>query len=154
MQLSNKIKKSAILMQMHSSSKDEALEELVDLLCSAWNLKERNTILEAIIKREEKQSTGVGLGLAVPHAKTPVVDKLYVAFGRSVQGIDFDSSDGEPARIFFILISPRDVSGPHIKALAGISRLIKHEDFRAALLACGDDKDFIDLVKKAEKKYL
>ena len=94
------------------------------------------------------------MGLAVPHAKTPVVDRLYVAFGRSVEGIEFDSVDGDKARIFFILVSPRDVSGPHIKALAGISRLIKHEDFRDSLLACSDTGNFIDLVKKAEEKYL
>ncbi|MCK4236768.1 MAG: PTS sugar transporter subunit IIA [Candidatus Krumholzibacteria bacterium] len=154
MRLSKKIKKSAILTEMKASSKDEALGELVDLLCSAYKLKEQETILEAIIKREEKQSTGLGMGLAVPHAKTPVVDRLYIAFGRSLEGIDFDSIDGEKATLFFILISPRDVSGPHIKALAGISRLIKHEDFRQALLECTDKKNFFDLVKKAEEKYL
>lgn len=154
MRLSKKIKKTAILLNMKSACKEDSLVELVDLLCSAYRLKEKDTILEAIINREDKQSTGVGMGLAVPHAKTPVVDKLYIAFGRCIHGIDFDSADGEKATIFFILISPRDVSGPHIKALAGISRLIKHEDFRDALLECTGEKEFIDLVVKAEEKYL
>jgi len=154
MKLSKNIKKPAVLLRMTATNKDESLRELVDLLCAAYKLKERDTILEAICNREEKQSTGVGLGLAVPHAKTPVVDKLYVAFGRSVEGIDFDSSDGQKVQIFFILISPRDVSGPHIKALAGISRLVKHEDFRKAILECPDEKHFFELVKKAEEKYL
>jgi fructose-specific phosphotransferase system IIA component len=154
MRISKKIKKKAILMEMKAASKADALSELVDLLCSAYKLQDRDTILEAIHNREEKQSTGVGMGLAVPHAKTPVVGKLYVAFGRSTHGIDFDSVDGEKARLFFILISPRDVSGPHIKALAGISRLIKHDDFRKSLLECKDDKDFFELVERAEKKYL
>ena len=141
-------------MNMKAADKSAALEELVDLLCSAWKLKDRDTILEAIIRREDKQSTGIGLGLAVPHAKTPVVQKLYVAFGRSGQGIEFNSADGEKARIFFILVSPRDVSGPHIKALAGISRLIKHEDFRRSVLECSDEKEFIALVKRAEQQYI
>jgi fructose-specific phosphotransferase system IIA component len=154
MQLSKKLKKSAVLMSMNSRDKSAALEELVDLLCSAWKLKDRDTILEAILRREEKQSTGIGLSLAVPHAKTPVVKQLHVAFGRSAQGIDFDSVDGEKARIFFILVSPRDVSGPHIKALAGISRLIKHEDFRRSVLECSNEKEFLALVKRAEKQYL
>lgn len=154
MKLSKKIHKKAVLMDMASSTKGEALGELVELLCSAYRLKEPDVILEAIIAREEKQSTGIGAELAVPHAKTPVVDKLYVAFGRSSGGIEFDSVDGEKARIFFILVSPRDVSGPHIKALAGISRLIKHEEFRNELLACSDAGSFIELVKKAEEKYL
>jgi fructose-specific phosphotransferase system IIA component len=154
MKLSKSIQKKALLLGMKASNKREALEELVDLLCKAYKLKDRSTILEAIRAREEKQSTGIGMGLAVPHAKTHVVDKLYVAFGRSEEGIDFDTIDGEKARLFFILVSPRDVSGPHIKALAGISRLIKHEEFRRDLLECTDENEFIDLVKKAEQKYL
>ena len=154
MKLSKKIHKKALLLEMKASSKAEALEELVDLLCAAYKLKERETILEAIRAREAKQSTGIGMGLAVPHAKTPAVNRLYVAFGRSERGIDFEAVDGGAARLLFILISPRDVSGPHIKALAGISRLIKHEEFRRDLLACDDESRFIDLVKKAEKKYL
>jgi mannitol/fructose-specific phosphotransferase system IIA component (Ntr-type) len=154
MKLSKNIDKKAVLLDMSSTTKSEALGELVELLCSAYKLKKRDVILEAIIAREEKQSTGIGMGLAVPHAKTPVVDKLYVAFGRSTNGIGFDSVDGEKAQIFFILVSPRDVSGPHIKALAGISRLIKHEEFRSDLLACSDVGGFIELVKKAEEKYL
>lgn len=154
MKLSKKIHKKAVLLNMASSTKSGALDELVELLCSVYRLKKREIILDAIVAREGKQSTGIGMGLAVPHAKTPVVDRLYVAFGRSVEGIEFDSVDGDKARIFFILVSPRDVSGPHIKALAGISRLIKHEDFRDSLLACSDTGNFIDLVKKAEEKYL
>jgi len=154
MKLSKTIKKSAIRLQLRAATKGEALEELVDLLCSAYRLKHRKEILEAILQREEKQSTGVGMGLAVPHAKTPVVRKLYVAFASHRNGIDFDSTDGEKACLFFILVSPRDVSGPHIKALASISRLVKHEEFRKVLLSCPDEKSFFDLVKKAEAKYL
>lgn len=154
MRLSKKIDKKALKLELEASSKEEALDELVGLLCDAYRLKERDTILEAIRAREEKQSTGIGMGLAVPHAKTPAVDRLYVAFGRSTRGIDFDSIDGEKARLFFILVSPRDVSGPHIKALAGISRLVKHEEFREELFGCSDAKRWIDLVKKAEAKYL
>ena len=154
MKLSKKIQKKALKLCLEAVNKDEALDELVDLLCAAYRLKERDTILEAIRAREAKQSTGIGMGLAVPHAKTPVVDRLYVAFGRSEKGIDFDAVDGEKAKLFFILVSPRDVSGPHIKALAGISRLVKHEEFRRELLGCANEKDWIDLVKKAEEKYL
>ena len=154
MRLSKIIKKSAIRLQLRSSTKTEALGELVDLLCTAHKLRHRQEILEAILEREKKQSTGVGMGLAVPHAKTPVVKKLHVAFAGHLEGIDFDSTDGESAHLFFILVSPRDVSGPHIKALAGISRLVKHKEFREALLACRDEKSVIDKIQEAEAKYL
>jgi PTS system fructose-specific IIC component/PTS system nitrogen regulatory IIA component len=154
MKLSSEIKKSAILMEMKASSKDEAIEELVDLLCSAYRLKDRDTILEAIRSRETKASTGIGMGLAVPHAKTEAVDRLHVAFGRSVGGIDFESADGEASTLFFIMVSAKDRTGPHIQALAGISRLIKHEEVRNGLMACSDVKDFLSFVAASEKKYL
>ena len=154
MRLSKNIKKSAISLEIGSTGKDQVLEELVGLLCDAYRLKDRDEILKAIINRESKQSTGIGMGVAVPHAKTPAVDKLHVAFGLSREGVDFDSIDGEKAHIFFILVSPRDVSGPHITALAGISRLIKHEEFRTALIHCSSEKEFFTLAEEAEKKYL
>ena len=154
MKLSDKIKKSAIKLELRSDNKWDVIDELVDFLCDGYRLDQRETILEAILKREAGQSTGVGMEIAVPHAKTPVVDKLYVVSGLSKNGIDFDSVDGKKVKIFFLLVSPRDVSGPHIKALAGISRLVKHEGFRASLLECDTAKKFIKTVKEAEKKYL
>jgi mannitol/fructose-specific phosphotransferase system IIA component (Ntr-type) len=154
MRISGIIQKSAIKLQLESTGKQDVLKELVDLLCGAYGLGDRDKILDAIIRREEKQSTGIGMGLAVPHAKTEGVDRLYICAGLSAEGIDFDSVDGEESRIFFLLVSPLDVSGPHIKALAGISRLIKHRKFRSALLECGSTREFIKKVKEAEKKYL
>ncbi len=154
MRISKQIRKSAIQLDMKATGKQEALSEMVDLLCGAYKLKEKDTILDAIREREKKQSTGIGVGLAVPHAKTPAVGKLFVAFGLSREGIDFESIDGEKANLFFMLVSPRDVSGPHIKALAGISRLIKHEEVRNSLLECGSVKGFMELIAKAEEKFL
>jgi fructose-specific phosphotransferase system IIA component len=154
MKVSKKIKKSAIKLELAARKKDEALEELVNLLCDAHRLNNRDEILGAIMRREGRQSTGIGIGLAVPHAKTAVVDKLYLCSAISSEGIDFDSVDGEKAQIFFMLVSPINVSGPHIKALANISRLIKHQEFRSALLACENEKDFIKTVKEAEKNFL
>ena len=154
MKLSKIIKKTAIQLQLRSTTKSEALGELVDLLCKAHKLRHRHEILEAILEREKKQSTGVGMGLAVPHAKTPVVKKLHVAFASHREGIDFDSADSESAHLFFILVSPRDVSGPHIKALASISRLVKHKEFRETLLTCRNEKSVIEKIQEAEAKYL
>jgi fructose-specific phosphotransferase system IIA component len=154
MKFSSNIKKSAVLMDMKSKGKDEAVEELVDLLCAAYRLKDREAILNAIRDREEKASTGIGMGLAVPHAKTPAVDRLYVAFGLSREGIDFESADGDPSNIFFIMVSAKDKTGPHIQALAGISRLLKHEEVRKGIAACRDEKEFLSFMIEAEKKYL
>ena len=154
MKLSSELKKSAVLIGMKATGKTEAIEELVDLLCSAYRLKDRETILEAICSREEKASTGIGMGIAVPHAKTSAVNKLHVAFGLSREGVDFESIEGEKSHLFFIMVSAKDCCGPHIQALAGISRLLNHEDVRAGMLACTDAKEFLSFVKSAEKKYL
>ncbi len=154
MKLSSELKKSAILVGMKSTGKAEAIEELVDCLCSAYRIKDRETILEAIRNREAKVSTGIGMGIAVPHAKTSAVDKLHVAFGLSHEGIDFDSIEGEKSHLFFIMVSAKDRCGPHIQALAGISRLLNHEEVRTGMLACGDAKEFLSFVESAEKKYL
>lgn len=152
--LSEIIKKSAVKMELASGNKNAALKELVDLLCDAHRIRDREKVLDAIITRESRQSTGIGMGLAVPHAKTAEVNKLYLCVALSREGIDFDSVDGEKCRIFFLLVSPIDVSGPHIKALAGISRLIKHREFREALLVCGSVRELINTLKEGEKKFL
>jgi len=154
MRLSDEIRKTSIKLAVEASEKNAVLKELVDLLCDAYKLKEREKILESIRRRENQQSTGVGMGLAVPHAKTPVVDKLYICAALSPKGIEFESVDGEKARIFFLLVSPIDVSGPHIKALAGISRLIKNQEFRSAIIGCRTAREFIRTVKDFEKRLL
>ncbi len=154
MKLSDEIKKSSIKLSIESYEKNAVLEELVHLLCDSHKLKDREKILEAILRREARQSTGVGMGLAVPHAKTPVVDRLYICAALSPRGIEFDSVDGEKTHIFFLLVSPINVSGPHIKALAGISRLIKNEEFRTSIIGCRTVKEFIKTVKDFERRLL
>ncbi len=154
MRLSSELKKNAVLMEMRSSNKEDAIEELVDLLCSAYRVKKREDVLEAILGRERRASTGVGMGLAVPHAKTDAVDRLHVALGISRDGIDFDSPDGQKARILFVMVSAKDKTGPHIQALAGISRLIKHEEVREGILACEDNGQLLKYISRAEKKFL
>lgn len=148
------IPQAAVLMDMRAATKNDAITELVDLLCGAYRLKDRDTILEAVRRREETASTGVGMGLAVPHAKTDAVDRLYMAFGLHRQGIDFDCADGQPAHLFFIMISARDRTGPHIQALAKISRLIGRPEVRDGLIACTSAKEFLGFVAEAEERYL
>ena len=148
------IPRAAVLMEMKAATKDEAITELVDLLCAAYRLRERDAIFEAVRRREETASTGVGMGLAVPHAKTDAVDRLYMAIGLARDGIDFDCADGEPARIFFVMISARDRTGPHIQALAKIARLIGRPDVRDGILACGGEKELLEFIAGAERSYL
>jgi PTS system nitrogen regulatory IIA component len=104
--------------------------------------------------REALGSTAIGQGIAIPHAKSDCVDKLVAAFGLSKKGVDFDSLDGELAYIFFLLVAPRDSAGPHLKALARISRLLKDKYFRDTLRTCVDEKSVIKIITQEDEKKI
>jgi len=124
----------AIEPEMKSTTKPEAIEELVALLKRSGAIADAGPVAEAILKREELGTTGIGEGIAVPHGKSDAVNKLVAAFGRSGKGVDFNSIDGQPVQLFFLLIAPKDSAGPHLMALARISRLLKNRDFRKGLI--------------------
>ena len=130
------------------------IKELVDALINAGTIDKPDCpkLLEALMARESLGSTAIGQGIAIPHAKSECVDKLVAAFGLSKKGVDFDSLDGEPAYIFFLLVAPQDSAGPHLKALARISRLLKDKYFRDTLKACEDEKAVIKIITEEDEK--
>ena len=150
------LSKGAIITEIKSAKKEEVIKELVDLLINANEIEKhsRNKIIEALMARESLGSTAIGQGVAIPHAKSEAVAKLIAAFGLSKKGIDFDSLDGEPAHIFFLLLAPQDSAGPHLKALARISRLLKDKYFRDSLLACTDEKSVVKIIAQEDEKSL
>jgi fructose-specific phosphotransferase system IIA component len=115
-------------------TKFQVIEELLDLLVLGGEIQDRETTLSDVLNREAYLSTGLESGLAIPHAKTDGVDKLTIAFGTIPEGIEFDALDGKPANLIFLVLSPRDRSGPHIQALAAISRNLKEARIRQSLL--------------------
>ncbi len=104
--------------------------------------------------REALGSTAIGQGIAIPHAKSDCVNKLVAAFGLSKKGVDFDSLDGELAYIFFLLVAPQDSAGPHLKALARISRLLKDKYFRDTLRASTDEKSVVKIIMQEDEKKI
>lgn len=148
------LSKKAILADIKSAKKEEVVKELVDALVAAGDIEKnnRNKIIDALMERESLGSTAIGQGIAIPHAKTDCVNKLVGAFGLSKKGVDFDSLDGEPAYIFFLLLAPQDSAGPHLKALARISRLFKDKYFRDSLRACEDDKAIVKTIASEDEK--
>jgi mannitol/fructose-specific phosphotransferase system IIA component (Ntr-type) len=125
---------ATISLNLRGLTKQEIIEELIGLLDRAHLLKSRSLALEAVVERESKLSTGLGHGVAVPHGKTDGVDKLVGAFGIKREGIHFDAADGEPTKMFFMLVSPHTTTGPHIKALAQIAKFLKLESNRQKIL--------------------
>jgi len=148
------LSKKAVLPDIRATKKEEVIREMVDALVNADEIEKRcrNKLIDALIDRESLGSTAIGQGIAIPHAKSDCVNKLVAAFGISKKGVDFDSLDGEPAHIFFLLIAPQDSAGPHLKALARISRLLKDKYFRDNLRACIDDKTIIKTISQEDEK--
>ena len=154
MQIMEFLSKKAIVTDIKSTKKEDVIRELVDALINAGEVEKRhrNKLIEALMARETLGSTAIGQGIAIPHAKSDSVSKLVAAFGLSKKGIDFDSLDGDLAFIFFLLLAPQDSAGPHLKALARISRLLKDKYFRDTLRSCADEKSIIKIITEEDAK--
>jgi fructose-specific phosphotransferase system IIA component len=156
MQIMDFLSKKAIVTDIKSVKKEDVIRELVDALINAGEIEKRfrNKLIDSLIERESLGSTAIGQGIAIPHAKSDCVNKLVAAFGLSKKGVDFNSLDGDLAYIFFLLIAPQDSAGPHLKALARISRLLKDKYFRDTLRACEDDKTVIKVMTQEDEKKI
>jgi len=154
MQVVDFLSKKAIITDIKSIKKEDVIRELLDALVNAGDIEKRyrNKIMDALMARESLGSTAIGQGIAIPHAKADCVDKLVAAFGLSKKGVDFDSLDGESAYIFFLLLAPQDSAGPHLKALARISRLLKDKYFRDTLRNAADEKAIIKIISEEDEK--
>lgn len=154
MKIMDFLSKKSIVADLKSTRKEDVIRELVDLMISAGELDKscRTKVLDALMERESLGSTAIGQGIAIPHAKSDCVSKLVGAFALSKKGVDFDSLDGEPVYIFFLLLAAQDSAGPHLKALARISRLFKDKYFRENLRKCDDDKQIIKVMSQEDDK--
>lgn len=144
--------KKYITHDLQSSDKKGIIEELVDLLNKAGKVKDMGKTIEEIMEREEKSSTGLEKGVAVPHAKTPAVKKLIMAIGISKKGIDFNAIDGGKSYLFFLLLSPPDSTGPHVAALASIARLLTTSEIRETLKKAVTADDIINIIQEYESR--
>jgi PTS system nitrogen regulatory IIA component len=145
MALLDLISRDVIKVPLQGSSKPDVIRELVELLRDAGRIAEVQPAYDAVMTREAMGSTGLENGIAVPHAKTRAVRKLTIAIGVAPRGVEFQSIDGRPARLFFLLLAPPDQSGPHIQALAEIARLTRSQGFCDALLGASSPQEVVDL---------
>lgn len=143
----------SVIVGLKGQTKREILEELVDALEVGDKITDRDKVLEAVLYREEIMSTGIGHGIAIPHGKSEYAMSLGGVLGIKSEGINFDALDGKKTYIFFLLVSPLDVSGPHIKALARISRVLKGEDFRQRLIDIRDHEEALAIIEAEDEKY-
>jgi fructose-specific phosphotransferase system IIA component len=141
---------TCVKVPLDSNDKDSAITELVDMLAAANQIEDRDTVLEAVLIREQTRSTGIGSGIAIPHGKCSGVSELVMAIGIAKNSIEFDSIDQKPVSIIVLLASPTDKTGPHIQALARISRLMLDDKFKEQLQNSGSAEEVYDLINKKE----
>ncbi len=152
MKFADFVSREAIRAQLVATDKEGAIREMVRALLDAGKIDadESESIVKAILKREELGSTGIGRGVAVPHTKHPSVDRLVGTVAISSEGVDFDSLDGETVQLFFLLISPPDRPGDHLRALENISRQLRDDTFCRFLKQAKSAEDIQQLLDEAD----
>ncbi|MHC4716657.1 MAG: PTS sugar transporter subunit IIA [Planctomycetota bacterium] len=151
MHLADILAVECIKPQMAATDKESAIAEMVDLVDAVGKLLDRDRMLAATLEREATRTTGIGNGLAIPHGKCSAVKELVMALGRPAEPLEFGSIDGKPVTIVIFLASPPDKTGPHIQALAQISRLMTDSGFREALSEAGTADEIHRLIVESER---
>lgn len=146
------LQQSCIKVPLEGKDKKAVIVELVDLLDANGLLLNRDTVLDAVMARERTRSTGIGSRIAVPHGKCDAVKELVMSIGIAAEPIDFESVDGKPVAIIILLVSPANQTGPHIQALAKISKLMLDEDFKQELEKTTSPEDAYKLLCGKEKQ--
>jgi fructose-specific phosphotransferase system IIA component len=141
------VSEKIVKIPLESKDKPDILRELIEILKDAGEIDDLDAVLKAVQEREDKQSTGLEQGIAVPHGKTAAISSLKLAIGIAPQGIDFDSLDGKPSNLFFLLLAPPNQSGPHVQALAEIAKLARSRAFCEALVHAENARQVVELMK-------
>ena len=153
MKITDILSPDMVIADLKGTTKPEVLNELAKALTSKYKEISLAELTAVLAERERLGSTAIGDGIAIPHGKLRGVTKIIGAFGRHVQGVDFDSLDGGPSQLFFVLVAPEDSASLHLKALARVSRLLKEGSFRERLLAAKDADELYRLIKEEDSKY-
>jgi PTS system nitrogen regulatory IIA component len=153
MKISEYLKPDDIIPELAAVSKNEVIEELAAMLAGHHDGLDREQLLEKILEREKLGSTGIGDGIAIPHAKLKAVGNIMVAFGRSGRGVDFNALDGKPVHILFLLVARDENFGAHLKLLARISRILKNPSFRNRLMEAGDSQSIYQIIREQDERF-
>ena len=154
MKVSELLKKEFIIPELNGETKEEVINELIDLFINDPRVDDIEKVRSAVLDREKIMSTGVGKGFAIPHGKTSAVKEIVGAFGKIKDGIDYQSLDGNPVQLVFLLVGKDTLISTHIKLLSRISRLMNKDDFRHRLTEAIDADEIVKLFNDEEEHFL
>ncbi|MFI5324403.1 MAG: PTS sugar transporter subunit IIA [Thermodesulfobacteriota bacterium] len=146
MKISEVLERKAIIPKLQSSSKLDVIRELATRLSSVYPNIHDEKLIDALMEREKLCSTAVDSGVAIPHAKMSGISGIIAGFGRSSEGIDFDSLDGKPTHLFILLVAPENTIGAHIQLLARISKIFKNPELRTRLMNMESQEEIYDII--------
>jgi PTS system nitrogen regulatory IIA component len=153
MKLSEIVTPECIISHLKARDKKGALEELSGVITAQEPSLNKGYLLQVLLERERLGSTGIGEGIALPHGKLQKLDRLLVSFGRSLEGLSFDSIDEQPAYLFFLLVAPENSAGAHLQALAKISRLLKDNRFRQRLMDAKSREEIYRIIVEKDEEF-
>lgn len=153
MKLPEIITENNIIPELRAKDKKGVLEELAEAISRHEPSINKGALVKVLVERERLGSTGIGDGVAIPHGKMNGVSRPIISFGRSKQGLDFDSMDGQPAHLFFLLIAPEDSSSVHLQVLAKIAKILKNRDFRKKLMEPGTKKELYQRIVQTDEEF-
>jgi fructose-specific phosphotransferase system IIA component len=154
MKVSELLKKEFIIPELNGETKEEVINELIDLFKNDPRVDDIEKVRAAVLDREKIMSTGVGKGFAIPHGKTSAVKEIVGAFGKIKNGIDYQSLDGNPVQLVFLLVGKDTLISTHIKLLSRISRLMNKDDFRHRLTEANSADEIVKLFSDEEEHFL
>ena len=152
MKICDVLQKEAIVADLKSRNKKGVLEELVAPLAEIAAVNHED-LVKVLMERERLGSTGIGGGIGIPHGKLKDLDSLVLGFGLSRKGVDFESLDGQPTHIFFLLVTPENSMGLHLKVLARISRILKIDPFKDRLLNAANGDEIMEIIKEEDEEF-
>jgi fructose-specific phosphotransferase system IIA component len=148
------LQKNAINTNIEAGNKNELISRMANQLASLNNLYDQKIIVQKILEREADMSTGIGFGIAIPHARIEGIDRVYMVAARSVQGIDFNAIDEQPVHLIFMMLSPTSTSTQYTQILSTLSRIMSYEEIRKSLSETSDPQEFLDIISRGENKYV
>ncbi len=153
MKIADILTEQSIVTELKGSTKKQVMEELIDAVLEYKPQLDRKRLMSVLLERERLGSTGIGDGIAIPHGKLKDLDQLVLSFGRSSQGVDFESMDGKPVHLFFLLVAPENCAGIHLRALAKIARLLKNSAIRKKLGSVASREEIYSIIREEDEDF-
>jgi nitrogen PTS system EIIA component len=154
MKIDEILSKDSIIANLTGTNKEEVLREITDFLQNQSLIKDKETLFNTLMEREKLGSTGIGENVAIPHGKSDELSQIVIVFGRSIEGLDFESLDQKPVHFVCMVIAPQNSTGQHLKALARISRLFKNQNLREGILKLQDANQIYALLLEEDSKFI